>query len=151
MHQQIMFVLSIMFFIGHLQLQTRLIQARTYDDTLRDMRGGDGQVLLGAYLCEVDIIRKGLSGTGKVWTVMTQFMGEEVLDLGRVFYDFPIAPAVHISVFRGGKTGSEATFFFMIKGADVNDFKLETNATLILNSYPPAMLLALGLGQPPRR
>ena len=151
MHPQVLLVLSIVLFMGYLQLQTRLIHARTYDDTLRDMRGGDGQVLLGAYLCEVDIIRKGLSGSGKVWAHMNQFMGEEVLDLGRLFYDFPIAPAVHTSVFRGGKTGAEATFYLMIKGADVNDYKLETNDSLILDSYPPAMLLALGLGQPPRR
>lgn len=147
----IIIYLTLLVCIVHLQV--RPLWARTIDDNLNDMRKGSGKVLLGAYLREVEIIRKGMSEEGSVSAVMTPFLGEEVLEIGKAFVDFPAAPAVHISIFMGGKTGSEAAFFLMLRGANVSKYYLEPDGTDTdyFLSYPPAMLYALGMGQPPRK
>ena len=126
--------------------------ARTIDDTLHDMKKGDGSVLLGAFEREVAIIRDGLANEGKVTAMMTRFIGEVIWEMGKAFVDFPIAPAVHLSVFRGGATGVEAAFYLIVKGANVSAYFVEPNGTATnwAFSYPPALLFALGFGQPLR-
>ena len=128
------------------------VRARTIDDTLNEMKVGDGQVLLGAFEREVAVIRKGLASEGKVTAVMTRFLGEVIWEMGKAFVDFPIAPAVHLSVFRAGVTGVEAAFFLIVKGANVSAYNVEPNGTSTnwAFSYPPALLFALGFGQPLR-
>jgi len=57
-----------------------------------------------------------------------------------------------LSVFRGGATGVEAAFYLIVKGANVSAYFVEPNGTATnwAFSYPPALLFALGFGQPLR-
>ena len=127
------------------------VHAGTIADDLKSLENGNAKVLLGAFVGEVSAIRKGLNEGGNVSAVMDPFMGEAVLKIGKVFGDFPLAPAVHIAFHQGDKKHLEAAFFLMIRGADINVFNVETNKSLEYSaSYPPAILYSLGLGKSPR-
>lgn len=124
-----------------------IVQARTKTDDLQDLEKGDANVLLGAFVGEVSVIRKGIEEGGSIHVIMGSYMGEVILKLGKSFIDFPLAPALHVAIFQGEKKNLEAAFFLMNKGSNINSFRLEKNISMKYTpSYPPGILFALGFG-----
>ena len=124
--------------------------AGTKVDDLRNLENGNAKVLLGAFIGEISVIRKGLMEGGVIDATMDPFMGEAVLKLGKVFRKFPLAPALHLAIYQGDKKHFEAAFFMMNRGADINNFLIETNTSARYTAnYPPGILYCLGLGKVP--
>lgn len=123
------------------------VQARTKTDDLIALEKGDANVLLGAFVGEVSVIRQGIDEGGSIFVIMGSYMGEVILRLGKSFIDFPLAPALHLAIYQGEKKHLEAAFYLMNRGANINSFRLEKNSSMIYTpSYPPGILFALGFG-----
>jgi hypothetical protein len=136
------------------------VDAWSKADEMRKARKGNSRVVLGAFVGEVSIIREGLHEGGSVHAILSPMMGENIIKMGKYGVDFPYAPAVHLAVHEGCKETLEAAFYLMNKGADINDYEvpqfhvgevmgLSVNVTGRGLGYPPAILLALGLGMEP--
>ena len=125
------------------------VSARTIDDNIREMGTGNGKVLLGAYLCEVAIIKMGIREGGTLDAILTPFLGSVVLNIGKPYINFPSTPPLHLAINNGNKKAVEAAFYMMLHGADINQYQV-SNQTANFSNYPPAITLAIGLGKPPR-
>jgi hypothetical protein len=62
---------------------------RTAADELNELAYGTGRILLGAYMGNSVIITQGIIENGNLNSVMTPFMGEKVLTLGKLLINFP--------------------------------------------------------------
>ena len=108
---------------------------------------------------------------------MTPFLGEKVLQLGKILENFPITPALHLTFYHSQKDHLDTAFFMMNRGANPNKFELPShysedykyeymkhmnnpsvsnnkykkdNIVDYLNisyGYPPAIMYCLGLGK----
>mmetsp|Transcript_16654 Transcript_16654/g.16017 ORF Transcript_16654/g.16017 Transcript_16654/m.16017 type:complete len:725 (+) Transcript_16654:271-2445(+) len=144
-YSKLTFFLSAIVLIHFLFLIT--VQARTKTDDLMDLQKGDSNVLLGAFVGEVSVIRQGIEEGGSVFVIMAAYIGEVILGLGKSFVDFPLAPALHLAIYQGEKKHLEAAFYLMNRGANINSFRLEKNTSMKYTpSYPPGILFALGFG-----
>ena len=150
--------------------------SRTAADELNELGYGSGKILLGAYMGDSSIISQGITEKGDINTLMTPFIGEKVLTLGKLLINFPLSPALHLTFFHGHKDHLDTAFFMMNRGANPNLYELPSyysddfkddylekrrnpvvqdnkyqkdNIVEYLNisyGYPPAMMYCLGLG-----
>lgn len=126
-----------------------LVNSRTRKDEMDELQLGDAKVILGAYLGDVSIIRLGRNEGGSINPISNKFLGEEIVKLGKAGLDFPVCPAIHLTINQGKKEHLEAAFFLINNGADANSFSMPGAMNNQHDGFPPAILYALGLGRQP--
>jgi hypothetical protein len=137
-----------------------LVMAKTKADDAKTAHKGNAKVVFGAYLGDVSTIRLGLHEGGSVDALLTPLLGEKVIRIGTYGVDFPYCPAVHAAVHEGTKESLDAAFYLVHQGADINEFQIPAfklsdaiDRRLFVTGrglgYPPAIMLALGLGMKP--
>lgn len=128
------------------------INARTMADTRRELELGDTKALMGSYLGNVELIRQGRIEGASVHCLMTDYIGEQILKIGKAGVDFPIAPILHLSFNGGTKEHLESAFYLMRYGSKANSYLLpylNNETDIFIVGYPPAYMFLLGLGRKP--
>ena len=83
-------------------------------------------------------------------------IGEVVLKIGRAFIDFPVAPAIHVAIYRVASL--ELALLLLRNDADIDSFTLPHSGSSSINGdskessstyvsprgYPPALIFAIG-------
>lgn len=109
---------------------------------------GNAKVCLGAFVGEVSVARLGLKEGGDVNALLTPYLGEQILKLGKAGIDFPVCPSIHLAFERGQLEHANFAFTLVNHGANPNMYVVPDRNTTY--GFPPAMLFALGFGQTPQ-
>ena len=103
----------------------------------------DEKLLLACYRGDLEMAKAGLSGGASAEAVLTPDIGERVLKLGRAGVDFPVAPALHVSVNGGTKAHLQIAALLLSGGADAKQYSFNHDGTGF--SFPPAFMYGLGM------
>jgi hypothetical protein len=103
----------------------------------------DEKLLLACYRGDLEMAKAGLSGGASAEAVLTPNIGERVLKLGRAGVDFPVAPALHVSVNGGTKAHLQIAALLLGGGADAKRYSFNHDGTGF--SFPPAFMYGLGM------
>jgi len=129
------------------QLFLRNVESYTQADEFVKLGRGNANVVLGALKGEVELIRMGVGQGGEYDAWLLPDIGERVFKMGQAWKDFPIWPALHLTIYQGQKAHLDTAFFMMTQTADINEYRLASFPGD--TSYGPALIYALGYGRTP--
>ena len=105
----------------------------------------DEKLLLNIVLGDIVQVKNCVHNGASVLTILTPYVGEHRLGLGKPWVNFPVAPALHVAINGGTTKQLNIATFLLSKGADPSVF-LHAKYPRISNGFPPALMFAAGYG-----